>query len=67
MCVCVCSVAQSCLTVWRPHGLLPSRLFCPCDSPGKNTGELPFPYLGDVPDPVMKLAFLASPALAGRF
>ena len=22
----------------RPHGLQPSRLFCPWDSPGKNTG-----------------------------
>ena len=23
---------------FRPHGLEPSRLFCPWDSPGKNTG-----------------------------
>ena len=28
---------QSCLTL-RPYGLQPSRLFCPWDSPGKNTG-----------------------------
>ena len=34
--VCVL-VAQSCLTLW-PHGLQPTRLFCPWDSPGKNTG-----------------------------
>ena len=27
---------QLCLTLW-PDGLLPSRLFCPWDSPGKNT------------------------------
>ena len=24
--------------VWQPHGLQPTRLFCPCNSPGKNTG-----------------------------
>ena len=30
-------VAQSCLTL-RPHGLSPARLFCPWNSPGKNTG-----------------------------
>ena len=28
---------QSCPTL-RPHGLYPSRLLCPWDSPGKNTG-----------------------------
>ena len=28
---------QSCPTV-RPHGLQPTRLLCPWDSPGKNTG-----------------------------
>ena len=28
---------QSCLTV-RPHGRQPTRLLCPWDSPGKNTG-----------------------------
>ena len=30
-------VAQSCLTL-PPHGLQPARLFCPWNSPGKNTG-----------------------------
>ena len=30
-------VAQSCLTL-SPHGLQPARLFCPWNSPGKNTG-----------------------------
>ena len=30
-------VTQSCLTL-RAHGLQPSRLLCPWDSPGKNTG-----------------------------
>ena len=31
------SVALVCLTLW-PHGLSPARLFCPWDSPSKNTG-----------------------------
>ena len=31
-----CSVVSNSL---RPHGLQPSRLLCPWDSPGKNTGE----------------------------
>ena len=30
-------VTQLCLTL-RPHGLWPTRLFCPWNSPGKNTG-----------------------------
>ena len=30
-------VAQSCLTL-RPHGLYPSRLLCPWNFPGMNTG-----------------------------
>ena len=29
---------QSCLTLCDPHGLYPSRLICPWDSPGMNTG-----------------------------
>ena len=29
--------AQSCLTL-RPRGLEPTRLLCPWDSPGRNTG-----------------------------
>ena len=35
---CCCLVAKSCLILWRPHGLQPAKLLCPCDSPGKNTG-----------------------------
>ena len=33
---CCCLVNKSCLTLW-PHGLQPTRLLCPWDSPGKNT------------------------------
>ena len=32
------SFAQLCPTILWPHGLQPSRLLCPCDSAGKNTG-----------------------------
>ena len=34
-CSSKCSVICDCL---QPHGLLPTRLLCPWDSPGKNTG-----------------------------
>ena len=45
LCVCVCvhahththAVSHSVLTLW-PHGLQPTRLLCPWDFPGKNTG-----------------------------
>ena len=33
--ICVCSVVSNSL---RPHGLSPTRLLCPRDSPGKNAG-----------------------------
>ena len=36
----------------RPHVLQPTRLLCPWDFPGKDTGVgLPFPYPGDLPNP----------------
>ena len=44
MCLCVCSVAQSCLTVWDPppppnlRRIQPTRLLCPWNFSGKNTG-----------------------------
>ena len=34
---CCCLVAQSCLTLSLPYGLLPARLLCPWDFSGKNT------------------------------
>ena len=33
----LCLITQSCPTLW-PYELQPTRLFCPWDSPGKNTG-----------------------------
>ena len=35
---CCCLAAKLCLTLLRPRGLQPSRLLCPWDFPGKNTG-----------------------------
>ena len=37
-CCCYCSVTKSCLTLLWPHWLEPTRLLCPWDFQGKNTG-----------------------------
>ena len=37
-CSVLCLVAQSCPTLCDPHGLQPTRLLCPWNSPGKSTG-----------------------------
>ena len=37
VCTCHAKLIQSCPTL-LPHGLQPTRLLCPWDSPGKNTG-----------------------------
>ena len=44
-------VAKSCPPLLRPHGLLPARLLCPWNSPGKNTFLLQgiFPTQGPNP------------------
>ena len=37
----MCMHAKSlhlCPALWKPHGLYPTRLLCPWDSPGKNSG-----------------------------
>ena len=36
--VCVCQVASVMSNSLQPYGLQPSRLLCPWDFPGKNTG-----------------------------
>ena len=61
VCVCVCAGAcvQSYGTLWP---------LSPWNFSGKNTGaELPFPTLGDLPDPGIEPTSLVSPALAGGF
>ena len=34
----LCLVVKLCLMLLQPHGLQPTRLHCPWDFPGKNTG-----------------------------
>ena len=51
----------------RPHGLEPTRLLYPWDSPGKNWSGLPCPPPGDLPDPGIEPASLMFPALEGGF
>ena len=64
----VLSVTQLYPTLLRLHGLQPTRLLCSWNFPSKNTGVgCHFPTPGDLPDPGIKPASLASPALAGRF
>ena len=57
---CFCLVTQLCLTLCSPLHSSP---------PGSSVHEigLPFPTLGDLPDPEIEPASLASPALAGGF
>ena len=50
----------------QPHGLYPTRLLCPWDSPGYWSG-LPCPPPGNLPNSGLKPASLTSPALVGRF
>ena len=60
-------LTQSCVTL-QPHGLYPTRLLCPWDSPAKNTGaDCHFLLQGNRPDPGIEPASLASPALTSRF
>ena len=36
--LCACSIASVMSDSMQPYGLLPARLLCPWDSPGKKTG-----------------------------
>ena len=50
------------------YGRYSIKLFCPWNSPGKNTGVGCHALLQEsFPDPGSKLTFLTSPALAGEF
>jgi len=50
-CILWMVVAQLCPTVCSPMGSKRTRLLCPWDFPGKNTGVLPFPSPRDLPHP----------------
>ena len=64
--LCVCAVASVVSDTLEPHGLEPTRLPCPWDSPEYRSG-LPFPTPGDLPDPGIEPKSLVPPALVGRF
>ena len=52
----------------QPHVLQLARFRCPWDFPGKNTGVgYHFLLQGDLPDPEIKPASFASPAVVGGF
>ena len=64
-------VAQSCLTLCNPVDCSlpgqPTRLLCPWDSPGENTGVgCHFPSPGDLPDPVTEPARIAADSLTSE-
>ena len=60
-----CSVVSNSLL---PYGLLPTRILCPWDSPGKNNwSRLPSSPPGALPNPGIKPVSPKSPALAGGF
>ena len=64
MCICSCSVYSL-----PSQALQPTRLLCPWDFPGQNTGVGSQPFLspGDLPSPGVGPTYLSSPALAGEF
>ena len=71
VCVCVCVCVYVCVSrsvmsnSMRPHGLQPSRLLCPWDSPDKDTAVgCHFLLQGVLPNPGIEPM---SPALAGGF
>ena len=51
----------------QTHGLYPTRLLCPWDSPGKTTGVGCHARFRGLPDPRIKPESLMSPALASGF
>ena len=66
--VCVHAVSPVVSDSVRPYGLQPTRLLCPWDTAGKNTGVGCHALLqGNLPDPGIEPASLTSPALASEF
>ena len=64
-CCCCCLVIKLCLTLGDPMDFSLTRLLCPWDFPGKNTGSWwPFLSPGALSDPGIRPP---SPALAGEF
>ena len=63
-----CLLAQACPTLCNPRDCSSTRLLCPPDCSGKNTGRgLSFPLPGALPGPGIEPTFLVSPVSASRF
>ena len=77
MCVCVCVCVQACVLCMlshflsdslRPYRVDPTRLLCPWDFPGKNTGVVyHFLFQGIFPAQGSNLLLLISPELVKGF
>ena len=67
MCMCACLVTQSCPTLCDPMDCSPPGFSVHGILQAKYWSGLPFPSLGDLPDPGVEPASLISPALAGEF
>ena len=65
--MCVCSVTQSRPTLRGPAACSPSRSSAHGIFQARILEWVAFPTPGDLPDPEIELASLASPALAGGF
>ena len=71
--LCVHAQSLSHVQLFATHGMQPTRLLCPCNSPSMQFSRqdywsgLPFPSPGDLPSPGMEPASRVSPVLAGRF
>ena len=57
-CCCCCSVAKSCLTLLRPHGLWPTKLLSMGFSRQEHLSGLLFPSPGDLPNSGIKTVCL---------
>ena len=58
---------QSCSDSLQPYGLGPTRLLCPWDSSGKNTGMVAMPSSGDFPNSGIEHLSVTALALADEF
>ena len=65
--VLMCSDVQSCPTLWDPMDCSRQPLLFMRFSWQEYLSRVPFPPLGDLPDPGIKPESLGSPELAGRF
>ena len=63
---CVCSVAQSCLTVWDSMDCSPPGFSVHGFFRQEYWSGFPFPPPGDLPDPGIKPTSLVPPALTDR-